>query len=128
MASKNKQVVDQRHYSVRPEWVWSKKNKGLTKVALLKITLSHPEVGYIERAFQSWLEEINATKAEENDYYMGGCRAVIEKGQKQAMQLILSSGGQDALESLDYYVQLMYESIIQNDEKVTVTWEELPLQ
>ncbi len=128
MASKNKKIADQRHYSVRPEWVWSKKNKGLTKVALLKITLSHPEIGYVEQAFNAWLKEIQAHEAEPNDYYMGGCRAVIEKVQKQDMQLILSSGGQDALESLDYYVQLMYESIIQNDEKVTVTWEELPLQ
>lgn len=127
MAPKHKKSSDSRYYSVRPEWVWSDKNKGLTKVAALKITLSHPSPHWVENALASWLKTINATNAGNGQYYMGGCGLDILSQTSTDLVMILSSGGQDALESLDYSVDGFYESIIAPNIDVSVIWEELPL-
>lgn len=117
-----------QHYSVRPEWVWSKKNKRLDKIATLRIVLNNHDVNGIHAAMIIWLKEIGVTQRSKDTYDMGGCWLEIGSSTEKGLEILLSSSGQDVLESLDYYVQRLYQSVIEPDETMIVTWEELPLR
>lgn len=118
---------DSRYYSVRPEWIWSEDNHELTKVAALRITLISLIENRLQKALDVWLNSIHATETKNHQYYMGGCALEINSQTPTEIIMTLSSGGQDALESLEYYTESFYQSVIAPNEYIAVIWEELPL-
>ncbi|OTG84871.1 hypothetical protein [Acinetobacter sp. ANC 4648] len=124
----NPQPIDPRHYSVRPEWIWTKDNENLTKTASLVVNLKHHKIGYLQQQFEQWLQKLSATKLKTAEYAYGGCGFKILAQSDTEIQLILFSAGQDALESLDELVQNLYSEIILHDPAIEVLWKELPLQ
>lgn len=117
----------QRDYQVRHQWLWSKHNRKLEKCGTLRITLIHPSAQDIPKRIDAWLAQINATQDGERGYYMGGCGLIIESSSPQVMILNLSSGGEDILDSLEWYAQTLSEQVIEPDEAILARWEELPL-
>ncbi len=116
---------DPRAYAVDPEWVWSPLNRGLTMTASLRVTLEHPDDGVAEEAGRAWLAGLGALGPDE--FGQGGTFIRIEGSTVRGLVLVLSSGGQDALESLDYTVQKFFDAVIDPDPLMEVVWEELAL-
>ncbi|WP_077925148.1 hypothetical protein, partial [Wohlfahrtiimonas larvae] len=96
-------------------------------VASLRIILKCDEANIIQKSMATWLIEIGAMNRSANIYDMGGCWLIIENSTDTTVEVLLSSSGQDVLESLDYYVQWLYQSIIESNKNISVRWEELPL-
>lgn len=117
--------ADPRAYAVDPAWVWSDLNRGLRLTASLRVTMDHPEDGVVERRCQEWFARLG--EVEPGLYGHGGSSVkVVDRG-RRSMVVVLSSGGQDALESLDYTVQAFFEAVIAPEPRIGVRWDELPL-
>lgn len=121
-------MSDPRHYSVRPEWVWSAANPELSKTAKLEVSLSAVNGQILQQSFEQWLAQWPAIHAETETYSMGGCGLKLLAKSDNEIQILLFSGGQDALESLDDLVQNLYEGLIRDNKSIEVRWTELPIQ
>lgn len=87
--------------------------------------MDHPEDGVVERRCREWLARLG--EVEPGLYGHGGSSVkVVDRG-RRSMVVVLSSGGQDALESLDHTVQALFEAVIAPEPRIGVHWDELPL-
>lgn len=118
-------AVRKRFYRPRPEWVWNPHaNPRLEARVDLRVRLCGARAG---TAVQAWLTGIYARLISENVYVRGGGAIEIEDLSPEQATLLLSSGGQDALESLDELAGTLHERILVPYPKLKVVWEELPL-
>lgn len=118
-------AVRKRFYRPRPEWVWDPDgNPRLEARVDLRVRLCGAVAG---AAVQKWLTGIDARRISENVYVQGGGAIEIEDSSPEQSTLLLSSGGQDALESLDELVLTLHERILVLYPGLQVAWEELPL-
>lgn len=122
-------ATNERFYRPRAAWVWdSDRNPNLEARVDLRVAL----LGYgAEAAVQSWLDDIGACGVgdAENVYVRGGCAIEIEQvTSDRRTSLLLSSGGQDALESLDELVLTVHEAVLVPHPDLGVQWEELPIE
>lgn len=125
-----------RHYQVRSEWVWSKANQDLSKRIVLKVDLSTLDQIALLPLLQQWLKSLGSFETESatvntaniKEYAIGGCGITVRPISDNAIQLLLFSGGQDALESLDDLVQDLYTKLIQPNKNIAVDWTELPIE
>lgn len=124
----NRKTIDPRYYSVRPEWVWSEKNKDLIKIVKLEVHLKYLDERNLQDAFDFWLKQFPAIETKNTEYAIGGCGLKIISQSNTAIKIILFSSGQDVLESLDYVVESLYQTFIMNDSNIVVSWKELPIQ
>ena len=116
---------DPRAYSVDPAWVWAPVNRDLRLTATLRVTLEHPTDGTAVERGDAWLSRLGVVGPDE--YGQGGTFVRPLERDPRRVVLVLSSGGQDALESLDHTVQKFFAEVVAPDPLMQVVWEELPL-
>lgn len=117
-------------YHVRADWVWNlTTNPGLTGAVTLQVRLVHPEPSAARAAVDDWLAGIGSSRVEgrEGRHLKGGCVIEVRAGDSTTVELLLSSRGQDALESLDDLVQRFQTSTLRQDDRMLVSWTELPI-
>lgn len=117
-------------YHVRADWVWNlTTNPGLTGTATLQVRLTHPEPGAARTAVDDWLAGLGSSRVagREGRHRKGGCAIEVRAGDSPTVELLLSSRGQDALESLDDLVQRFQTSILRQDDRMLLSWTELPI-
>jgi len=104
-------------------------NPELTGTATLQVRLTHPEPGGAGAAVDDWLAGLGSSRVEgrEGRHRKGGCDIEVRAGDSTTVELLLSSRGQDALESLDDLVQRFQTSILRQDDRMLVSWTELPI-
>lgn len=116
----------ERYYRPRPEWVWDRAaNPDLEARVDLRMHLRGPGAA---AAVTSWLKGIGARATGDEVWVRGGTAAQREHHPGDELTLLLSSGGQDALESLDELVLTFHEQVLVPHAQLEVTWEELPLE
>lgn len=117
-------AIHERFYRPRAAWIWDRKlNPNLETRVDLRVHLQGPAA---LTPVHAWLEEIGARRVAENVYVRGGAAIEIEHATTAGSTLLLSSGGQDALESLDELVLTFHEFVLTPQPGLTVAWQELP--
>lgn len=107
---------DDRDYSPRPQWVWDRDvNPYLTEVATLLAHLNGDDD--LPRIVDDWLAGFNP----------GGVAIDVEN-HDEGLTVSFISGGQDALESLEFAVADFREAVLRPHPHVSVWWVEQPLQ
>lgn len=112
-------------YRPRPQRVWNlKRNPELTKCVDLEVTLSGAGT---KSAVQHWIGVIGARQEHEHVFVHGGAAIEILTMCSGDIALLLSSGGQDALESLDELVESLHENIVLPHPDIAVKWVGKPI-
>jgi len=118
---------DPRSHQVDPAWVWSPDNPGLELTATLRVTLTHPEPGRVAALCDAWFATVQSHPTDPDTHWQGGAGIQVVQRTEHGLVLLLSSGGQDAYESLDHTVREFCTHVVEVDPGTTVLWEQLPL-
>ncbi len=118
----------ERYFRPRPEWVWDREaNPDLDAMALLKAHIRGPEPDELMEILRQWLAGHAAKPLSETLFVTGGAAVEIETHPPGQMDVLFTSGGQDALESLEDVVLGFHAAVLLRHPQISVWWEELPL-
>ncbi len=118
----------ERYFRPRPEWVWDREtNPNLDAMACLKAHLQGPEQGELLEVLREWLAGHSAKPLSDTVFVTGGAAVEIETHSPGQISVLFTSGGQDALESLEAIVLGFHAAVLLKCAQISVWWEELPL-
>lgn len=121
-------ISHERYFRPRPEWVWDREtNPQLDALASLKAHVSGLERDELMQMIREWLEGHDAKPLNELLFVTEGAAVEIEQPSSDETVVLFTSGGQDALESLETVVLGFHAAVLLRSSEISVWWEELPL-
>lgn len=111
-------------YTIDLDWIWGPANRNLDGVATLRATILNPEPDVAAREVAAWLASLGL--GQDDFGWYGGWSVEVKSRSAEKVALELTSGGQDAMESLTDAVRCLEDAM--RDDGTSISWETLPIE